>query len=128
MKLHDRIRLARRHAGVSQTEFAIKVGVQRSAVAQWESANGANPTMENMIKIAILGCVQVEWLASGRGNMAMPKQLLADDQITALQLAEFAISDDEQRMLRAMRALDRRAVQAVVALAECLGSGRRSRA
>lgn len=126
--IHTRIRLARRHAGLSQTEFAKLIGVQRSAVAQWESAGRVRPNMENLIKVATLGSMQVEWLASGRGKMALPNQGLADDQITSLQLAEFALSDDEQRMLRALRNLDRKSLSAIVVLAESLAVTRRSKA
>lgn len=125
--IHVRIRLARRQAGVSQSEFAKRIGVQRSAVAQWESAGGVKPTMENLIKVAMLGSMQVEWLASGRGKMALPNQGLADDQITSLQLAEFALSDDEQRLLRAVRNLDRKTLSAIVVLTESLSIARRSK-
>ena len=83
--------------------------------------------MENLLKVAVLGSVQAEWLATGRGKMSLPHQLIADDQITTLQLAEFALSNDEQRMLRAMRCLDGKAVSAVLVLAESLGARRRTR-
>ena len=118
--IHDRIRLARRHACLSQAELAKQVGVQRSAVAQWERANGVRPTMENLIKIAVVGCMQLEWLATGRGKMAMPDGNFSADQLTDLQLSEFALNDHEQRILRAFRALDRRSVHAVTVLAESL--------
>ena len=37
MNPQDRIRLARRHAGLSQARLAEAIGVQRSAVSHWES-------------------------------------------------------------------------------------------
>jgi len=118
--IHDRIRLARRQARLTQAGLARAVGVQRSAVAQWESANGVRPTMEHQIKIAVIAGMRVEWLATGRGKMAMADSAYTGDQITDLQLSEFALNDDEQRILRAFRALDRRSIKAVVTLAEAL--------
>lgn len=118
--IHDRIRLARRQARLTQAALARAVGVQRSAVAQWESATGVRPTMEHQIKIAVIAGMRVEWLATGRGKMAMADSAYTGDQITDLQLSEFALNDDEQRILRAFRALDRRSIKAVVTLAEAL--------
>src|SRR5687767_2404591 len=105
--IHDRIRLARRHARITQAELAKAVGVQRSAVAQWESANGVRPTLENQVKIATIASMRLEWLATGRGKMSMDEKDDSGDHITDLQLSEFALCDDEQRILRAFRALDR---------------------
>jgi len=125
--IHDRIRLARRHARITQSELAKAVGVQRSAVAQWESANGVRPTIENQIKIAMIASMRLEWLATGRGKMVMTESAHSGDQLTDLQLSEFALTDDEQRILRAFRALDRRSVKAVVNLAESLIVVRKSK-
>lgn len=126
--IHDRVRLTRRAARNSQSELASLVGVNRSAVAQWERPNGAKPTMENLLKIAIAGSVMVEWLATGRGPMSMPGVNRSGDQLTDLQLSEFALNDDEQRVLRAFRSLERRSVGAIVVLAESLAlNGRKLR-
>lgn len=67
--IYDRIRMARRSAGLSQTELGVTVGVGRSAVAQWESRNGSFPSSENLGKIAVSCAVSHEWLATGRGRM-----------------------------------------------------------
>ena len=40
MTPQQRIRLARRHAGLSQAALAHAVGVQRSAVSHWEATPG----------------------------------------------------------------------------------------
>ncbi|QWP75412.1 helix-turn-helix transcriptional regulator [Lysobacter sp. K5869] len=69
--IYDRIRMARRSAGLSQTELGLTVGVGRSAVAQWESRNGSFPSSENLGKIAVTCAVSHEWLATGRGRMAV---------------------------------------------------------
>ena len=43
MKMQERIRRARRRAGLSQAGLAELVNVRRSAVSNWESASGALP-------------------------------------------------------------------------------------
>lgn len=67
MKLHERIREARRLLGMSQEAVAAQVGVSRGAVAQWEMPSGTAPSVENLIKMASLSGVSFEWLATGRG-------------------------------------------------------------
>ena len=52
MTPQQRIRLARRHGGLSQTQLAQRVGVQRSAVSHWASANGKHPTVAHLCEIA----------------------------------------------------------------------------
>ncbi len=76
--------------------------------------------MENLLKIAVAGSVKAEWLATGRGAMVMPSAGKPADQITDLQLSEFALTDYEQRVLRAFRNLEHRSVSAIVILAESL--------
>ena len=48
-----RIRKARRLASITQNELAHRIGVKRSAVTQWENANGTKPNVEHLIRIAI---------------------------------------------------------------------------
>lgn len=74
MTLRARIRLARRHAGLSQGTLAEVVGVQRSAASHWESVRGKNPKMAHLQKIALITAVQFEWLATGRGAMPLSKE------------------------------------------------------
>lgn len=117
----SRIRQARRHAGLSQTQLAGLIGVGRSAVAQWEHRDGAHPTVDNMTKLAIATDVRFEWLATGRGPMKFPGEADLDGNETpAAMLTYFAKSDFEERALLAFRELDDRDTQAVVELAEHL--------
>ena len=46
--LSDRIRRARRLAGISQAVLAVQVGVGPSAVAQWELPTGTTPTIDHL--------------------------------------------------------------------------------
>jgi hypothetical protein len=76
--------------------------------------------MENQVKIAKVASLNLEWLATGRGKMSVESADHSGDQLTDLQLSEFALNDEEQRVLRAFRMLDRRSVKAIVGLAESL--------
>lgn len=127
LEMNDRIRLARRQGQLTQSELAKLVGVQRSAVAQWEKVNGCRPTTENLIKIAMAGSMQFEWLSTGRGKMSIPSDHQYADELTALQLSEFALTDEEQRILRAFRRLDRRSITAILVLAESLAPAKGAR-
>ena len=71
MTPQQRIRLARRHAGLSQASLGAAVGVQRSAVGHWEAARGKFPSVAHLREIALVTGVQFEWLATGRGSMGL---------------------------------------------------------
>lgn len=64
----DRIRRARLTAGLSQTQLASRIGVRRSAVAQWERQGGTAPSVHHMATLAVVTQVTFEWLATGRGT------------------------------------------------------------
>lgn len=68
--LSARIRYARELARLTQKEVAIGIGVKPPAVSQWESGtNPTTPTHDNLIRLADLLGVGLEWLASGTGPM-----------------------------------------------------------
>lgn len=101
MKRPERIRLARRKAGLSQEGLAQKVGVKRSAVANWEAVGGANPCGANLERLAELLQVAYEWLATGRGEMRLPPHY---HEVAAVD-AELVENPAERRLLHAWRAL-----------------------
>jgi len=117
---NNRIRQARRAAGQSQADLALRVGVQRSAVAQWERLGGSRPTTENLSKIALATMTNFEWLATGRGRMKLQLDNDEVDQAPALLLQFFAQDETEERMLVALRGLDYRESLAIVEMAEAL--------
>lgn len=83
MTLPIRIRIARRHAGYSQSKLAAAVGVQRSAVSHWEPSQGKNPRMAHLREIATVTGTQFEWLATGRGGMGLSRDVILDSVATA---------------------------------------------
>lgn len=124
MNSPNRIRLARRHAGLSQAQLALKVGVQRSAVGHWESVDGKNPSVTHLRAIAVETGVQFEWLATGRGAMHLSHDLQLDS-ISAI--AGLLLEDDlEMRLIRAFRDAPPRARVLLVELADTL-AGQRTR-
>ena len=123
----NRIRQARRHGNLSQQALAERVGVHRSAVAQWEQPGGSHPTMENLSRIAISTGVSFEWLATGRGRMAFVSDLVPGEASTAAVIEYSAHCETEVRGLTAMRRMEFSTLMAVVELMESLADKRSPR-
>lgn len=121
MKMQERIRRARRKAGLSQAALAEQVEVRRSAVSNWESARDVLPSMQNMVAIARACRVSIEWLGTGRGAMATDPAL-ADIPVADAELVD---AHEERDLLAAYRNLPRRSQQLVLELAVALQAGRR---
>ncbi|WP_411834638.1 helix-turn-helix domain-containing protein [Pseudoxanthomonas mexicana] len=100
MKLGMRIRVARHHARLSQAELAARVGVGRSAVANWECDDGVHPVAVRLERIALTTSVSYEWLATGRGRMSYQA---GPEDIPAVQ-GEVVDDAEERRLLKAFRA------------------------
>lgn len=96
-----RIRQARTNAALTQLQLASCLGVNRSAIAQWErECGGTHPSMARLTAIALATGVTFEWLATGRGAMrAAPG---ADTPTPVLAYTEDAL---EMRCLEAVRKL-----------------------
>lgn len=65
----------RRRAGLGQKQLAEIIGVGRSAVSNWESARGTEPSVSHMRAHAMATQVVFEWLATGRGEMTRDASL-----------------------------------------------------
>ena len=126
MTAQQRIRLARRHAGLSQSALAQAVGVQRSAVSHWEAIEGKSPSMANLRRVATVTGVQFEWLGTGRGRLALSQ----DDALDTVAAADATLVDDafEMRLLAAFRALPARSRAPLVELMEQMAELRTGRA
>lgn len=125
MTAQQRIRLARRHAALSQAQLAQAVGVQRSAVSHWEAPQGKNPSVKHLREVALATGVQFEWLATGRGQMAPSR----DELLDSVAAADALLIDDplEQRLVVAFRAAPVRARLALVEVVEELALQRTGR-
>jgi transcriptional regulator with XRE-family HTH domain len=120
---NNRIRQARRQAKLSQRDLATRIGVHRSAVAQWEQPEGSHPTVENMARLAITTAVNFEWLATGRGRMKYSSDLIPGEETPAVLLEYSAQSETEVRALASMRKLDFRTLSAIVDMIDALALG-----
>lgn len=118
-----RIRVARRSAGLSQTQLAAELGLQRSAVSHWEAQRG-KPSMTHLRQLALLTGVHFEWLATGRGAMSPS----AEAQLDEVVAVDAVLVDDpmERRLIAAYRDAPVQARVPLVELAEQL-AGQRGR-
>ena len=124
MKMQERIRRARRKAGLSQAALADLVKVRRSAVSNWESAKNVLPSMQNLVAIAQACRVSIEWLGTGRGGMTSDPEALADIPTADAELVD---AHEERELLAAFRNLPRRSQQLVMELTETLQASRRGK-
>lgn len=120
--MQERIRRARRKAGLSQAGLADVVKVRRSAVSNWESATDVMPTMQNLVSIARACDVSIEWLGTGRGGMSSDPEALADIPTADAELVD---AREERELLAAYRDLPRRSQHLLMELARALQSGKR---
>ncbi len=125
MTPQSRIRLARRHAGLSQLQLASIIGVQRSAVSHWESSLAKNPSVEHLRQVAVVTQVQFEWLVTGRGAMALSN----DVRLDSVPTAEALLVDEpiELRLLYAFRDVSPQSRVSLVDIIEQLASQRTGR-
>jgi transcriptional regulator with XRE-family HTH domain len=125
MTPQDRIRLARRHAGLSQARLAEAIGVQRSAVSHWESPQGKNPSVDHLRAVAMVAGIAFEWLATGRGKM----QLSEDAVLDSVSAADALLVEDslELRLVQAFREASPRTRIALVEIVEELTARRLGR-
>lgn len=124
MTLSRRIQLARRRVGFSQAALALAVGVQRSAVSHWESERPVRPSAQRLEAIATTTLVHYEWLATGRGPMALSEDLRLD----SIAAVDGLLVDDplELRLLRAFRVSPAKSRVILVELSEQLAKPRGS--
>lgn len=115
MNFAARSRLARRQAGLSQAALAVRIGVGRSAVSNWEIGAGTMPTVENIAAFAVAAGVAFEWIASGRGPMRIGHDPMMD--IPAVD-ADFVDDPRERRLLRAFRCVSIRTQCNLLEIAE----------
>lgn len=126
MSQQERIRLARRATGLSQSQLAQAVGVQRSAVSHWEAPMGKNPSVSHMRQIALVTGIQFEWLVTGRGEMPLSREV----QLDSIATAEALLVEDplEFRLVEAFRAAPLRTRLSLLEVMEELAAQRTGRA
>jgi transcriptional regulator with XRE-family HTH domain len=101
---------------LSQAELARRIGVDRSAVAQWERPQGTTPSVDHLAQIAVETGVCFEWLATGRGP-SKPEPGAYD---AALVMEDYVRDAMESRALTALRRLSVRKRTVAVQIIELL--------
>jgi len=93
--LYERVREARALTKLTQEGLAGELGVTRSAVAQWEMAEGTAPSVDNLIGLAKRSGMAFEYLATGRGERTFgpPVPTIAEEP------AQYRHLDEQQRVL-----------------------------
>ncbi|HYG06675.1 MAG TPA: helix-turn-helix transcriptional regulator [Stenotrophomonas sp.] len=120
-KLYERIREARRLTGLTQEMLAAELGISRSAVAQWEMADGTAPSVENLIAVARRSGLHFEYLATGRGEPRFgPAQLITEEEARYHPLSE-----QQRQLLAAFEQLRPRQRSALLELIQSPGPRRR---
>jgi transcriptional regulator with XRE-family HTH domain len=125
LTLTQRIRLSRRHGGISQSALAGHIGVHRSAVSHWESKKPKRPNIGHLLAIAVATGVQFEWLATGRGNMLVSEAASAATGVPVH--AAMAEGAQELELLRAFREAPLQSRPVLVELAQQLARQRQGR-
>lgn len=112
----SRIRRARTSKKLSQAELARRVGVERSAVTQWERSEGTTPSVSHLCRIAVETGVCFEWLATGRGP-SQPEPGIFDPGVL---LDDFVRDALEGRALVTLRRLSTRRRENAIRILELL--------
>lgn len=103
--MNERIKKVRNSLNISQTDFAQKLSVSRSAVCKMES--GENYPSEQTIKLMCNEfSVNEEWLRTGNGEMFIPK---SKEQLFSELLGEAVKADEndfKRRLFLALSKLD----------------------
>ena len=79
----ERLELARKAAGLSQSALARAIGVTPSAISQIEAGGTKKPSSENLLPIADALDVNTQWLISGNGPMKPVHDIRHAQQVLA---------------------------------------------
>ncbi|MDV0439649.1 helix-turn-helix transcriptional regulator [Xanthomonas sacchari] len=106
-KLYERVREARKLTGLTQEALALDLGVTRSAVAQWEMAEGTAPALEHLIALARRSGLHFEYLATGRGERVFGEPTADATAIGELP-SQYQFTDQQLRLLERFEGLSPR--------------------
>ena len=95
MTINERIKELRKKLGLTQIEFAEKIGLKKSA-ASWIEKKGSNVTASNIQLISTTFNVSEEWLTNGTGDMFTN----TDEQALNQMIKKYNMTDDEIAFIR----------------------------
>ena len=123
--MSDRIRLARKGAGLSQAALAAETDVSPSAAAQWEHPRGTRPNIANLQHIASATGVSFEWLATGNGAHWPHRRGRNEAETPAVATDTYAQTVLEETLLKNFRDMPSKVRELFVSLADELNIQRR---
>lgn len=83
----ERVREVLESAGVNQSQAMRKLGTAYTTVTKWVNGKGT-PSIANIVPLAELGGVHIEWLITGKGPKYVDKALNAADETTERERQE----------------------------------------
>ena len=95
MTINERIKELRKKLGLTQIEFAEKIGLKKSA-ASWIEKNGSNVTPSNIQLICSTFNVSEDWLIHGTGDMFTN----SDEQSLNQMIKKYNMTNDEITFVR----------------------------
>lgn len=116
--MKDRIRTARKEAGLTQAALAEKIGCGKQSIVSYEG--GSRTPLAPIAKALASACgVNEDWLLTGEGEMHGPKTRESEMAELAMSLYE---SDDILRteLIKAVAKLPTEQIEGIYALAEQL--------
>lgn len=103
--MNTRLKNLRKALGLTQQEFADKIGIKRNTIAQYEIGRNA-PIEAVVISICREFSVNEEWLRNGTGDMFLTET--KDDMISKMldDVIKADESDFKRRLISALSKLD----------------------
>ena len=106
----ERIRAARERAGLTQAALALKVGVTRSAVAQWETGR-AGQVGSHLAQIAAVLGLGIDHLMLGGAERMLAEEFpangLSGDEMAMLRLYRKCNTEDRSILLMTAKSLSK---------------------
>lgn len=120
--MNERIKLVRKFAGLTQAEFAVRIGIKPNTVTSYETGL-RTPSDAVILSISREFGISETWLRTGDGEMVLRPD--PDDEIDRI-LAQISASDDEliRRIIRAYWRLDEKEKAAISKLIDGLCENR----
>lgn len=97
MEFSERLKKLRKDAGLTQVDVAEKLGISQPAYASWERGV-KKPTQENLVKIAQVLNVSIDYLV-GNSNEEIMNNKLEDIEILFRKNSE-GLTDEEKSLFR----------------------------
>lgn len=103
--MNERLKQLRKALGLTQQEFADKIGSKRNTIAKYET-NTNVPSTAVLSLICRVFNVNEKWIKSGEGEMFLP--ITRDDEIAKLSTDLFKEEDDsfKTRLILTLAKLD----------------------